>query len=86
MEELAVFEAESQVEAEVLVDLDCGGADGVVFEGLGLLGGFGPNKEQVAGVGDFEVFDEEFAGTLEVFLIFTLEPVAEHLFNLSLTF
>jgi hypothetical protein len=37
-------------------------------------------------MGDFEVFDEEFAGTLEVFLIFTLEPVAEHLFNLSLTF
>jgi hypothetical protein len=48
---------------------------------LGLLGGVGPNKEQVAGVGDFEVLDEEFAGTLEVFLIFTLEPVAEHLFN-----
>lgn len=51
-----------------------------------MLGGVGPNKEQVAGVGDFEVLDEEFAGKLEVFLIFTLEPVAEHLFNLSLAF
>ena len=85
--EFTVLVAKVQVETEVLIDFDRGGADGIVLEGLGLFVGVGPDEVKVTSVGDFEVFDVEFARTLVVFLVFIIESAAQHLrFNLSFNF